>query len=67
MPFFRTYVFHLDDASRERDCPPSDFACDILMHKDGTHCPAEDSEALQLAPPPFRHGEADHKRHLIGG
>ncbi|MGY2184726.1 hypothetical protein [Pseudomonas sp. SDO5591_S426] len=32
MPFFRTYAFHLDEASLDKHCRPADFfACDTLM------------------------------------
>lgn len=59
MPFFRTYVFDLDDTSREKGCRPSDFfACDILMHEDGTFFPSEENELLELAPP-FHYDGAD--------
>lgn len=68
MPFFRTYVFDLDDASREKGCRPSDFfSCDILMHEDGTRCPTENNELLELASPPFQQDESVQSRHLISG
>jgi hypothetical protein len=51
MPFFRSYVSDLDDASREKECRPSDFfACDILINEDGTLCPNEDSNLFELSP-----------------
>lgn len=35
MPFFRTYAFHLDNASLEKYCRPADFfACDTLMQEE---------------------------------